>query len=137
MEVVFDEIVRRCNGGERVVLCTVVGTRGSTPQAKGAKMLVVAHGRTTGTHGGACVEAEVPKRALGLLSQNTSQLLEFHGGNALGGDDGLICGGVMEIFVQMVGRDGMGPFAEGLGAIRGKIPTIFKIPYEDKGAAKQ
>jgi xanthine dehydrogenase accessory factor len=137
MEVVFDEIVRRCNGGERVVLCTVVGTRGSTPQEKGAKMLVVADGRTIGTLGGGCVEAEVRKRALELLSQNTSKLLEFHLDHDFGWDDGLICGGVMEIFVQMVDRDGMGPFAEALGAIRGKIPTIFKIPYEHKGAAKQ
>src|SRR5262245_44982891 len=100
MEAVFTEIVRRTEAVERLVLCTVVATRGSTPQEKGAKMVVVADGRTVGTLGGGCVEAEVRKRALELLSQNSSKLLEFHLDHDFGWDDGLICGGVMEIFVQ-------------------------------------
>src|SRR5262245_3467434 len=73
MEAVFDEIVRRCQAGEKVILCTVVATRGSTPQEKGARMLVVADGRTVGTLGGGCVEAEVRKRALEMLGSGLSQ----------------------------------------------------------------
>jgi xanthine dehydrogenase accessory factor len=137
MEAVFDQIVRRCNAGERVVLCTVVATRGSTPQEKGAKMLVVADGKTIGTLGGGCVEAEVRKRALELLSQNTSKLLEFHLDHDFGWDDGLICGGVMEIFVQVLDASGVAPFTEMLSAIRGKVPTLFRIDYEHKGSAKK
>jgi len=77
MRPILDEIFHRCPAGERVALCTVVATRGSTPQSKGAKMLVVADGKTVGTLGGGCVEAEVRKQALELLSSDQSKLLEF------------------------------------------------------------
>ena len=53
------QLVDRVQLGEAVALCTVVRTRGSTPQGKGAAMLVLQDGNTTGTLGGGCVEAEV------------------------------------------------------------------------------
>lgn len=137
MEEVFDQIVRRCTAGERVALCTVVATRGSTPQGKGAKMLVVGDGKTIGTLGGGCVEAEVRKRAIEMLSADSSKLFEFHLDHDFGWDDGLICGGVMDIYVQVLERSHIHPFATVLESIRGKIPTIFRLPYEQKGAAKE
>jgi len=102
MRLILDEIFNRCSAGERVALCTVVATRGSTPQTKGAKMLVVADGKTIGTLGGGCVEAEVRKQALQLLASDESKLLEFNLNSDYGWDDGLICGGVMEIFIQIL-----------------------------------
>jgi xanthine dehydrogenase accessory factor len=137
VENVFDEIVKRASAGERVALCTVVATRGSTPQEKGARMLVLADGKTVGTLGGGCVEAEVRKRAIEMLSSNTSALMDFHLDHDFGWDDGLICGGVMEIYVQMIDRGSVGPFAEVLGAIRGKVPTILRLPYEQQGVQKE
>src|SRR5438034_3928036 len=104
MRPILDEIFKRCSAGERVALCTVVATRGSTPQSKGAKMLVLADGKTIGTLGGGCVEAEVRKQALELLSADQSKLLEFNLNHDYGWDDGLICGGVMDIFVQIIDR---------------------------------
>ena len=49
------------------VYCTIVATRGSTPQKAGASMLVYPDGRQVGTIGGGCVEAEVKLRALQAL----------------------------------------------------------------------
>lgn len=137
MEAILEEIIRRIDAGERVVLCTVVGTRGSTPQSKGAKMLVVWDGRTIGTLGGGCVEAEVRKRALQQLSENVSQLLEFRLDHDFGWDDGLICGGVMEIYAQVLDRERDGAFRAAWVALRDKVPTILRIPYEQKGAARE
>jgi xanthine dehydrogenase accessory factor len=102
MRPILEEIFTRCNAGERVALCTVVSTRGSTPQAKSAKMLVVADGKTIGTLGGGCVEAEVRKQALALLSADESKLLEFNLNSDYGWDDGLICGGIMDVFIQVL-----------------------------------
>jgi xanthine dehydrogenase accessory factor len=102
MRPILDEIFNRCTAGERVALCTVVATRGSTPQSKGAKMLVLGDGKTIGTLGGGCVEAEVRKQALELLSVDQSKLLEFNLNHDYGWDDGLICGGVMDIYVQVI-----------------------------------
>jgi xanthine dehydrogenase accessory factor len=77
MELVLREIITHCTAGERVALCVVVGSRGSTPQEAGAKMLVLADGGTVGTLGGGCVEAEVRRRALELMPDGVSKRLQF------------------------------------------------------------
>src|SRR5438874_10443334 len=102
MEVVFDELIRRCEAGERVALCTVVAARGSTPQAAGARMLLLGDGKTIGTLGGGCVEAEVRVRAIQVLNARASQLLTFKLDHDYGWDDGLICGGAMDVYVQTI-----------------------------------
>jgi xanthine dehydrogenase accessory factor len=137
MEPILAEIIRRTDGGERVVLCIVVATRGSTPQEKGAKMLVVGDGRTFGTLGGGCVEAEVRKRAVELLSENVSKLLDFHLDHDYGWDDGLICGGVMEIFVQVIDRQRDGMYRKALESLRGQVPMTLRVPYEQQGKTKE
>jgi xanthine dehydrogenase accessory factor len=79
-----------------------VRTRGSTPQKAGAIMLVYPDGGSTGTIGGGCVEAEVKTRALKLMLDRSDRLLAFKLNHDLGWDDGLICGGVMDVAVQIV-----------------------------------
>lgn len=100
-------------------------------------MLVLADGRTIGTLGGGCVEAEVRKRALDLLAKRTSQLLEFNLDHDYGWDDGLICGGVMDIHVQFIDRDLIGKFDQLRRAISDQVPVLFRQPYEQKGLAKE
>lgn len=102
MRLIAEEIVSRCGGGEGIALCVVVATRGSTPQSPGAKMLVLADGQTLGTLGGGCVEAEVRKQALELLASGKSKALRFSLDHDYGWDDGLICGGVMDVFVDVL-----------------------------------
>lgn len=86
-------------------MCVVVGSRGSTPQEKGAKMLVVADGRQLGTLGGGCVEAEVKKRALECIGEHRSHAVSFRLDHDYGWDDGLICGGVMDIHIDVLSGD--------------------------------
>src|SRR3982751_5013176 len=102
MDHVFDELVRRCAAGERVALCTVVEAKGSTPQAAGARMLLLESGQTIGTLGGGCVEAEVRQQALRIMSAGDSKLLTFKLDHDYGWDDGLICGGAVGIFLGEV-----------------------------------
>ena len=97
----LDEIISRCGAGEPLAVCTVVRTRGSTPQKSGAVMVVLRDGRTLGTIGGGCVEAEVRTRALEYLSSRTPKLLTFKLDHDLGWDDGLVCGGSMDVAVQI------------------------------------
>jgi xanthine dehydrogenase accessory factor len=137
MQQILSEIVRRCAAGEAVVLCTVVSTRGSTPQRAGARMLVTADGRTIGTLGGGCVEAEVRRRATEMLAQKRSQLMEFRLDHDYGWDDGLICGGIMDIFMQSIGPGEQEPFARILGAIERDAPAQVTLVYEQSGEQKQ
>ncbi|MHC4947769.1 MAG: XdhC family protein [Planctomycetota bacterium] len=85
--------------GRRVVACLVVKARGSTPQSAGALMLVDDLARTWGTIGGGCVEAEVRQKAHALLGESGGGHLRFRLDHDYGWDDGLICGGTMELAV--------------------------------------
>jgi xanthine dehydrogenase accessory factor len=86
------------------VYCSLIETRGSTPQKAGATMLVFPDGGQFGTLGGGCVEAEVKQRALQVLgsSQLRPEILTFHLDDNYGWDDGLICGGRMAILADPV-----------------------------------
>ncbi|MCE9561050.1 MAG: XdhC family protein [Planctomycetes bacterium] len=90
--------------GLRCAVCTVVETRGSTPQKAGAAMLVFPDGTQTGTLGGGCVEAEVRRRALAGLAEGVghASLHTFLLDNDYGWDDGLICGGRMTVLADPV-----------------------------------
>ncbi len=95
----LETLVAEAEAGRPAALCTVVRTRGSTPQSPGASMLVTADMQTLGTLGGGCVEAEVRKRAFELLRRGRCGLLDFLLNHDYGWDDGLICGGRMFVAV--------------------------------------
>ncbi|MEZ6234680.1 MAG: XdhC/CoxI family protein [Phycisphaerales bacterium] len=85
--------------GRVCAFCLVVASRGSTPQEPGALMLVDDAASTFGTIGGGCVEAEVRRAAFGLLASARSAPLRFRLNHDYGWDDGLICGGTLELIV--------------------------------------
>jgi xanthine dehydrogenase accessory factor len=99
------EIERVIAAGLPCACCTVVATRGSTPQKAGATMLVFADGTQTGTLGGGCVEAEVRRRALHALAtaDGGPTFHVFNLDDNYGWDDGLICGGRMTILADPLG----------------------------------
>lgn len=103
MQSVFAEAVRLLKAGERFALATVVDTNGSTPQKPGAKLLVRADGTTVGTLGGGCVEAEVwQEAAITLRDGGRCSLREFSLSDDLAAESGMVCGGVMTVFVEVV-----------------------------------
>lgn len=62
-------------------------------------MLVDEGLNTFGTIGGGCVEAEVRRQAFDMMSRNESGLLTFKLDHDYGWDDGLICGGTLNLLV--------------------------------------
>ena len=105
MRELLAELNQALAGGKPCVYCAVVETRGSTPQKAGAAMLVFADGSQTGTLGGGCVEAEVKRQALKTLADDAEaapQVLSFCLDDNYGWDDGLICGGRMNILADPV-----------------------------------
>jgi xanthine dehydrogenase accessory factor len=102
MREVLRELLAAMNAGRAVAWCRLVETRGSTPQKAGAAMLVREDGSQAGTLGGGCVEAEVKRRALGLLAENRPEICTFQLDSDYGWDDGLICGGRMKILVEPI-----------------------------------
>lgn len=90
--------------GERVVVATVAHTRGSTPQRRGAKMLFFANGEVAGTVGGGCIEAEVWAEAREALRTGASALHKFSLTADEASEEGMVCGGTMEIFIDVWGE---------------------------------
>jgi len=82
--------------GKPVALCVVVATRGSTPQPPGAMIVVDDAANIAGTLGGGCVEAEVRRQAHQALG-GSGKVVTFQLDADFGYDDGMICGGNMDI----------------------------------------
>jgi len=81
-------------------LVTVVGSQGSTPQRPGARMLVYADGTLSGTIGGGCVEAEMSRRARVAIENGRPSLTSYDLTPEQAGDEGLVCGGRMDVFIE-------------------------------------
>jgi xanthine dehydrogenase accessory factor len=86
--------------GEAVALVTVVRSRGSTPQRAGAKMLVFADGRTIGTIGGGCYENDAFWKAREAITSGRSLLLHYELNDDFAQENGLVCGGQMDVHVD-------------------------------------
>lgn len=104
----LQKLIAAVRARRSVAWCRLVETRGSTPQKAGAAMLVHEDGLQAGTLGGGCVEAEVKRRALGLLAEDRAEVCTFSLDSDYGWDDGLICGGRMKIVVEPL-RAGSAP----------------------------
>src|SRR5690606_22916072 len=101
MQDILDTLETILRAQQPVAYTALIETRGSTPQKAGATMLVFPDGSQVGTLGGGCVEAEVKRRALELLSGTSGrELMTFQLDNDYGWDDGLICGGRMTMLVD-------------------------------------
>jgi xanthine dehydrogenase accessory factor len=96
-------IAQATRRGERVVVATVANTRGSTPQQRGAKMLFLQNGDVAGTVGGGCIEAEVWSEAREAMRSGKSALHHFSLTAEEASEEGMVCGGTMDIFVDVIG----------------------------------
>lgn len=105
MKEIYKKIPELIGADQVGAYCTVVETKGSTPQKSGAKLLILPDLRNIGTLGGGCVEAEARRQAIGLMQDGTPRLLEFQLDSDYGWDDGLICGGNMKIFIDIPKTD--------------------------------
>ena len=100
-------------------------------------MLLLGDGKTIGTLGGGCVEAEVRQQAITLLHAGLSRLLTFKLDHDYGWDDGLICGGSMDIYVETLSRaDDAADYQRTLDALRRGESIDVEITYEVDGAPK-
>lgn len=93
--------------GERAALATIVMRHGSTPRKDAAKMLIYEDGRRSGTIGGGCAEAEVCREAATIIRSGKSALLKFDLAGEDAEDEGMICGGSMEVYVEPILPDPM------------------------------
>lgn len=99
---IYDEIVRLRRLGQKCAVATIVQVNGSIPSYESAKMLVREDGSIVGTIGGGCVEAEVWTAAREVIETDKPRHLNFSLGNDAAYDEGLICGGQLNIFIEPI-----------------------------------
>lgn len=90
------------NPDERGAIETVLRTRGSTPRAAGAKMLVWPDGRKAGTIGGGCAEAEAIQAGRQVAVAGGYRIVELDLTEEAAAEEGMVCGGTMEVLVEAV-----------------------------------
>jgi xanthine dehydrogenase accessory factor len=98
----FEEVLKLRREGKRGVMATIVHTNGSIPSFESSRMLVKEDGTILGTIGGGCVEAEVWAAAKDVLKAEAPRKMVFNLNNEASYDNGLICGGTVEIFVEPI-----------------------------------
>ena len=98
----FSEIVRLRKAGQKCALATIVEVNGSIPSYESAKILVREDGSFLGTIGGGCVEAEVWNAAREVIQSEKPRHLTFNLGQDAAYDNGLICGGQLNVFIEVI-----------------------------------
>src|SRR5258707_8600324 len=99
---VYDELIRLRKLGQKCAIATIVQVRGSIPSFESAKLLVREDGSLVGTIGGGCVEAEVWNAAREVMETEKPKHMSFNLGQDAAYDNGLICGGQLDVFVEPV-----------------------------------
>ncbi len=103
MEDVFREAQNLLSNGRPFVIATVVGTKGSTPQKPGAKLLVREDGSGVGTLGGGCVEGDIWFAAKMLLKEGGGPTItDYELNEDIAAREGLVCGGTMYFLIDPV-----------------------------------
>lgn len=127
----IDELSDLTAAGERVVLVTVAGIRGSAPREVGAKM-IVAESETIGTIGGGQLEFQCTRLACDMLGDDeTPSLRKF----PLGASMGQCCGGVVDILFEPM-SSGLPAWLRDLRALHGQREPAVVVTQLEGAAGK-
>jgi xanthine dehydrogenase accessory factor len=98
----FDAIIEYLAQGKRGALATIVSRIGATPRDAGAKVFIGEDGKIFGTIGGGCMEAEIWQHAKAVVASGEVKNLRYSLSGRTVEDEGMICGGTAEIFLEPV-----------------------------------
>ncbi len=115
-----------------LALATVVGTWGSSPRRPGARMVVDAAGRITGSVSGGCVEASVVEIAREVMASGVPKLVGFRVTDESAWEVGLACGGALEVLVAVPDPEQV---EAALRALEVRSPVAWAVDLGGSGAA--
>lgn len=121
----YQWIARALEGGQPVVLVSILSASGSTPRGAGTMMAVSAGGETAGTVGGGALEFDAQKTAARLLQEPHDLLQTFRLSSGDAAGLGMVCGGDTTLQFEYLAPDGPGAavFRELALADRGSVDT--------------
>lgn len=129
---VFKELVRVFSEGGACALATVISRQGPTPMAAEAKMLIRADGKIVGTVGGGCTEAQVQSEGKRCLLDGLARSLSFTLTRKEAGEEGHICGGRVQFFIEPVTENTVRCAAEAVCLSEGGRPAaVASLVFRD------
>ena len=81
-------------------ILTILSSKGSVPRKAGAKMIAYPDGRTLGSIGGGCSEAEVLNKARSMMQKNEFSIERVDMTGDVAESIGMVCGGVMDVLIE-------------------------------------
>jgi xanthine dehydrogenase accessory factor len=99
---IYEAIDDLLDKGKSGILATITRRLGPTPQGIGAKVFINDTGKIFGTIGGGCVEAEVLKEAREIILTGGIKTIHYIMNNTDVAEQGMICGGSVDIFLEPV-----------------------------------
>ncbi len=102
MREVLPRLLEWWDAGESVAVGTVVATFQSAPRSPGASMLVGPGGEAVGSVSGGCVEGAVYELSERVLGDRVPVLERYGVSDETAFAVGLTCGGIIDVFVQVV-----------------------------------
>src|SRR3954470_18489996 len=112
--------------GRRVVAGLLVEGEGSSPLDVGASMYVDDQGHIEGSITGGCVEGAVAAAAMEILEAGgPPQLVTYGISDELAGTVGLMCGGIVHIFIHEIREDAREAVLEDLDALVDSRPAAL------------
>lgn len=100
----FDkELICKINNEDPMpkALLTILSSKGSVPRKAGAKMIAYLDGRTLGSIGGGCSEAEVLNKARQMMMGSGYSIEHVDMTGEVAESIGMVCGGTMEVLIEV------------------------------------
>src|SRR4051795_13764788 len=124
--------------GRRVAAGLLVQVDGSSPLDVGASMYIDDEGGIEGSITGGCVEGAVAATAMEMLdSGGPPQLLTYGISDELAGTVGLMCGGIVHIFIHEIRPDARDAALAGLRALRDARPAAVATLLDGEHAGRK
>lgn len=102
-EKILDEAHQWIQQKRNVVLATVIQTWGSSPRPIGSRMIINDKGDFSGSVSGGCVEGDVVRQSIELLSKPENfKKIEYKVSNESAWEVGLACGGEIAVYLEQV-----------------------------------
>jgi xanthine dehydrogenase accessory factor len=108
-----------------LVLATVTGTHGSTPQKPGSSALFDRTGLVAGTVGGGIVEGRVEKLAREAILSKKSGHFQFNLANDISKKEEAICGGQISILIDANMNNYLSVFEQLRRSIETRVPGVL------------
>ena len=125
MKNIYLEILDLQSSVSPLALATIVRTQGSTPQKPGCSALFDGMGLVTGTVGGGIVEGKVQKLAAESIVSGNSGIHHFNLGNDISNTEEAICGGQIDILIDLNISNFMPVFEQMNQSLKNQIPGVL------------